>query len=121
MAVILIVEDDAMIRELAGILLQDLGHDVHSAADVDEAVSLLRSARRIDLLFTDIHLKDAVLGGCSVAREAIELRPSLMVLYTTGNSVTAELRAGLISGSSFLRKPYTLHQLKSSVDRLLAA
>ena len=121
MAVILIVEDDAIIRELAGMLLQDLGHDIHAASDVEEALLILRSARRIDALFTDIHLKEAVLGGCSVARQAIELRPGLLVLYTTGNAMTDELRAGFISGSSYLRKPYTHHQLRNSVDLLLAA
>ena len=87
MAVILIVEDDVFIREIAEMMIQDWGHDTLSASDVDEALSLLRSPQQIDALFTDIYLKTAVLGGCDLARQAIELRPELRVLYTTGNSV----------------------------------
>ncbi len=86
MAVILVVEDDVFIREIAEMMIQDWGHDTLSASDVDEALSLLRSPQHIDALFTDIYLKNAVLGGCELARQAITLRPELRVLYTTGNS-----------------------------------
>jgi CheY-like chemotaxis protein len=121
MAVILIVEDDIFICEMAGVLIQDWGHDTLSASDVDEALSLLRSPQQIDLLFTDIYLKTAVLGGCELADQAIKLRPKLRVLYTTGNSVTDKLKALFVEGAHFLRKPYTHHQLKDSVEDLLAA
>ena len=71
MAVILIVEDDVFIREIAEMMIQDWGHHTLSASDVDEALSLLRSAQHIDALFTDIYLKTAVLGGCELAHQAI--------------------------------------------------
>ncbi len=121
MAVILIVEDDMFIWELAGMLIQDWGHHALSASDVDEALSLLRSPQQIDALFTDINLKTAVLGGCELAHQAIKLRPKLRVLYATGNLVTDELKALFVEGARSLRKPYTLHQLQDSVEELLAA
>ena len=121
MAAILIVEDDTFIGELATMLLQDLGHEILTAGDVDEALLILESARRIDVLFTDIHLKKAVIGGCTVALRAVVLRPGTLVLYTTGNAITDELKAHFIEGSRVLRKPYTHHQLKASIDLLLAA
>ena len=74
MAVILIVEDDGFLREDAETMIQDLGHDILSASDVDEALLLLRSPRRIDALFTDIYLKRAVLGGYEIANQAVKLR-----------------------------------------------
>ena len=120
MAIILIVEDDMFICELAGMIIQDWGHDIHSAGDIDEALSILRSARSIDALFTDIYLKTAVHGGCELARQAILLRPNLRVLYTTGNSVTEKVKSQFVDGAHFLRKPYSAHQLKSSVERVLA-
>src|SRR5450631_405193 len=86
MAVILIVEDDAFIRELAEIMIKGWGHRTLLASDVDEALSLLRSPKHIDALFTDIYLKRAVLGGCDLAPQAVMLWPKLRVLYTTGNS-----------------------------------
>jgi DNA-binding NtrC family response regulator len=121
MAIILIVEDDALIRELAEMTIQDWGYDTPSASDVDEALLLLRSPQAIDALFTDVYLKTAVLGGCELADQAIEIRPGLRVLYTTGNYVTDTIRARFVEGTRCLRKPYTPHQLHHSLIDMLAA
>lgn len=121
MAVILIVEDDVFIREVAEMMIQDWGHQTLAASDVDEALALLRSPQPIDALFTDIYLKELVHGGCDLALQAIALRPNLRVLYTTGNNITDKMKALLIEGTHFLRKPYTQHQLENSVKDLLAA
>ena len=121
MAVILIVEDDVFIREIAEMMIQDCGHRILSASDVDEALLILRSPQHIDALFTDIYLKDFVLGGCDLAHQAIKLRPGLRVLYTTGNSMSDKMKALLIEGAHFLRKPYAQYQLQNSVEELLAA
>jgi DNA-binding NtrC family response regulator len=121
MAVILIVEDDVFIREIAEMMIQDWGHQTLSASDVDEALIVLRTPQHIDALFTDIYLKAAVLGGCDLANQAIVLRPELRVLYTTGNSITDKMKARFTEGAHFLRKPYTQYQLQDSVAHLLAA
>ena len=116
---ILIVEDDVFIREAAEQMIRDWGHDTLSASDVGEALVFVRSPQPIDALFTDIYLKTRVLGGCELADEAIELRPQLRVLYTTGNSVTDKMKALFVKDAQFLGKPYTPHQLQGSVERLL--
>lgn len=121
MSVILIVEDDAFIRELAEMAIQEWGHHTLSAGNADEALSLLRSPQHIDLLFTDIYLKTAVFSGCELAHQAIMLRPKLRVLYTTGNLVTEKLKALFVEGGHCLRKPYTLQQLQGSIEDLLVA
>ena len=121
MAVILIVEDDALICELVGVMIQDWGCQVLSTGDVEEALAFLRSPQQIDALFTDINLKKAVFGGCDLAHLAIKLRPTLRVLYTTGNSVSRELRSRFVKGADCLRKPYMDHQLKRSIENLRAA
>ncbi len=113
MAVILIVEDDVFIREIAEMMIQDWGHQTLAASDVDEALIFLRSPQHIDALFTDIYLKALVHGGCDLAHQAIALRPKLRVLYTTGNSMTDKMKAMFADGSHFLRKPYTQHQLQT--------
>ena len=120
MAVILIVEDDVFIREVAEMMIQDWGHQTLTASDVDEALAILRSPQHIDALFTDIYLKNLVHGGCDLALQAIALRPDLRVLYTTGNTVTDKMKALLIEGTHFLSKPYTQHQLQESVKGMLA-
>ncbi|HXP97519.1 MAG TPA: response regulator [Telmatospirillum sp.] len=121
MAMILIVEDDAFIRELAEMTIQDWGYDTLSASDAEEALIFLRSGRPIDVLFTDIYLKTAVLGGCELAHQAIALRPDLRVLYTTGNYVTDEIKSLFVEGMNCLRKPYTPDHLQLSLKDLLAA
>jgi CheY-like chemotaxis protein len=121
MAVILIVEDEVFTREVAEMMIQSWGHQTLAAGDVEEALSYLRSDQRIDVLFTDLYLKNLVLGGCDLARQAIEMRPALRVLYTTGNSVTDKMRALFAAGTQLLRKPYTPLELQDSVGALLAA
>jgi CheY-like chemotaxis protein len=121
MAVILIVEDDVFIREIADMTIKDWGHDTLSAGDVDEALTFLRSTRHIDALFTDIYLKNLVLGGCDLAHQAIALRPNLRVLYTTGNSVNDKMKALFVKGTQCLSKPYTDFQLQGCFATLLAA
>jgi CheY-like chemotaxis protein len=120
MAVILIVEDELFTRELAGICIEDWGHRALFAGSVDEAMTVLRSNKEIDALFTDIYLKSAVFGGCEVASQAQAIRPGLRVLYTTGNSANAQLISRFVAGSHFLSKPYTPKQLHASVDGMLA-
>jgi len=119
MAVILIVEDDVFIREVAEMLIRDWGHQTLCASDVNEALAILRSPQHIDALFTDIYLKTLVHGGCDLALQAIALRPRLRVLYTTGNTLTDKMKALLVEGTHFLRKPYTQNELQESVKDML--
>jgi CheY-like chemotaxis protein len=121
MAVILIVEDDVFIRDDAEMMIQDWGHEILSASDVDEALSLLQSGQPIDALFTDIYLKKAALGGYELAHQAIKLRQNLRVLYTTGNTIDDKMKALFVDGAHFLQKPYTPLQLQNSVEEMLAA
>jgi CheY-like chemotaxis protein len=121
MAVILVVEDEFFTRQIAEMMIQDWGHDTLSASGVDEALLFLRSPQHIDALFTDIYLKHLVFGGCELARQALELRPTLRLLYTTGNTVTEKMKALFVEGTKCLRKPYTPRELRDSLADLLAA
>ncbi len=121
MAVVLVVEDDTFICELAELTVQEWGHQTFAANDVDEALEILRSPQHIDLLFTDIYLKTAVIGGFDLAREAIQLRPQLRVLYATGSYITYDMKALFLEGAECIRKPYTPDQLQVSFERMLAA
>lgn len=121
LAVFLVVEDEVFTRELAGMCIEDWGHEVLFAGSVVEALGILGSGRKIDALFTDIYLKTDVYGGCDVAAGARALWPDLRVLYTTGNAETDLLKARFVPGAHFLTKPYTPHQLRTSVDTMLAA
>jgi CheY-like chemotaxis protein len=121
MAVVLIVDDEVIIRGMTELMVQDLGHETLVASDMDEALVHLQSPQPIDALFTDIRLKSIVLGGYELAQQAIKLRPELRVLYTTGSSMTDKTRALFVDGAHFMQKPYTPVQLQTSMKELLAA
>jgi DNA-binding NtrC family response regulator len=72
----------------------------------------------VDLLFTDINMPDGP-DGVELARNAVELRPGLRVLYTTGGSRTDGMTALFIEGSGFLQKPYTRERLIETLGTLL--
>ncbi len=121
MSVILIVEDDAFIRQIGEVMIQDCGHQTLSAGSVCEALAILRSSQPLDALFTDIYLESAMHGGCDLAIQARSLRPGLPVIYTSGNTLTEKMKSLFLGDAWFLPKPYTQTQLKNSVEGLLAA
>jgi CheY-like chemotaxis protein len=120
MAVILLVEDDVFVRNIAEMMIREFGHNTLPADDMEEALGFLHSAQPIDALITDIRLKSATQGGFELAQKAIGLRPKLRVLYVTGNSMTAEMSALFVDGGQFLQKPYSEIQLQQSVEKLVA-
>lgn len=121
MTTVLIVEDDAFIREVAEMTIQDWGYGTLSAGSADDALVVLHSPQVVDLLFTDICLKTDLLGGCELARQAADLRPGMRVLYTTGHHVTETLRRRFVEGAQCLRKPYMPQQLQQSLKEILTA
>lgn len=121
MAIVLIVEDDVFINMEANFIVTELGHVTLHAHDVDQALEILQADGQIDLLFTDIRLKDRHLGGYELALQAVELRPEICVLYATGSD-PADASLGLVlEGSHFLQKPYGDIQLKASLEAALQA
>ena len=119
MANILIVEDDAFIRQNAGFILEDLGFDVLLARNLQEALVHLSASGPIDALFVDIRLQALALGGYDVANQAIVLRPGLRVLYTSGSPLTADMTDRFVVDGRFLQKPYSMQQLEFSIGQLL--
>jgi len=119
MAVILIVEDEAIIRMNAEWILEDMGHNVLLASDLEGALVHLSASGPIDALFVDIRLHALALGGYDVANQAIMLRPALRVLYTSGSSLTADMTDQFVREGRFLQKPYSNQQLEFSIGELL--
>ena len=119
MALILVVEDDVFIRENAEWLIGDLGHGTLLADDLASALLHLSASQHIDALFVDIRLAALALGGYDVANQAVQIRPGLRVLYTSGNPLTADMTGRFVVGGQFLQKPYSSEQLEVSVGQLL--
>jgi CheY-like chemotaxis protein len=119
MATILIVEDELFIRQSADWTIGDLGHATLLACNLDEALAHLKADGRIDALFVDIRLSSLPLGGYDVANQAIQLRPDLKVLYTSGSPLTSDMTDLFVGGGQFLQKPYSSAQLEVSVGGVL--
>jgi two-component system, cell cycle sensor histidine kinase and response regulator CckA len=116
MAVILIVEDEEQVRVLADSFLQAEGNKTLSAATIAQALALIIEGEEpVDLLFVDLKIQDDVEGGLKLAKKAVEARPNLKVLYTSGQAVTDGMIALFVEKSAFLPKPYTVDQLATTL------
>src|SRR5690242_4686414 len=107
---ILLVDDRDDVRESIAEILTAAQYTVVAATDGEKALSILANDPSFDLLFTDIALGSR-LSGYELAQRAVQLKPSLRVLYTTGYSWNLEDLHAAVPGSRMLRKPYRAHDL----------
>jgi CheY-like chemotaxis protein len=110
---VLVVEDDAMVRDIIVTELADAGFAVIEAPSGDDALVILQRETSIDVLFTDIRMPGD-LDGWDLAERARELRPKLPVIYASGFSATP---AREVPGGVFLTKPYTTRVILDAVRR----
>jgi PAS domain S-box-containing protein len=116
--VVLVVEDNPDVRAFSVASLTELGYGVLEAPDPDAALAILKSDRRVDLLFTDVVLPGRT--GRELADQAARLRPGLKVLFTTGYSRNAIVHHGRLDpGVQLITKPFTFDQLAERVRNLL--
>ncbi len=119
---VLVVDDNAMSRELAHDLLEDAGYDVRDAATTQEAITAL-SDFSPHVVLLDWHLKGATGGDVLKAiREPAAAAPSVRVLVVTAD-IRLELReAALTAGADdVITKPYRASVLEAAVAGALAA
>jgi two-component system cell cycle sensor histidine kinase/response regulator CckA len=117
MAVILVVEDEEVVRVLAQSIFEEHGHQTLSAATVEQAETILKGDAAIDLLFTDLALFDDIQAGLALGQRAVELRPKLPVIYTSGQALTDGMRAMFVENSAFLPKPYVVDDLSTLAEK----
>jgi DNA-binding NtrC family response regulator len=116
MATVLLAEDDDQVRVLAESYLEEQGHEVLSAGTAPGALALLDKTSELDLLFTNVDLKDEIAAGIELAQQAAKRKPNLKVLYTTERSLTDGMKARFVRNSAFLAKPYTVEQLLTTLS-----
>jgi len=115
MGTVLIVEDEDQVRVLAESYLREQGHQTVSAATREEALAVFDMVDRVDVMFTDVILKGDIHAGLELAKEAVQRRPELKVLFTTGSAVTDGMKAMMVKKSAVLEKPYTVDQLQTAL------
>jgi PAS domain S-box-containing protein len=118
---VLVVEDDGLVRSQVMSQLKTLGYQVTEAVDGVEALKILATNKRFDLLFTDVVMPGGI-NGWELAHEARNLIPGLRVLFTSGyaeNAITHQARVD--PGVDFLNKPYRRLELASKLRNILDA
>jgi nitrogen-specific signal transduction histidine kinase/CheY-like chemotaxis protein len=118
---ILIVEDDALVREYVVTQISRLGYDTLAANNAAEALAIINGPERIDLLFTDVIMPGGM-NGRQLAIEAQTRRPGLKLLYTSGYTENAIVHHGrLDAGVLLLPKPYLSSDLARMIRTALAS
>jgi PAS domain S-box-containing protein len=113
--IVLVVEDDPDVRQVAASTLAALGYGVREAADGPSALALLREAAHIDVVFSDVSMPGP-LTGADLAREIRRSHPSVRVLLTSGY-VGEDVE--ITQGIEILPKPYRANELAGKLSALL--
>ena len=112
---VLIVEDDPLVRQYVITQIKSLGYTTLDAANATEALDLIDNTENIDLLFTDV-IMPGPMNGRHLVDEALKRRPALKTLFTSGYTENAIVHHGrLDSGVLLLAKPYR----KSDLARMI--
>lgn len=118
--VVLVIEDESIVRGLIVEELKELGYQALEAIDGVKGLEILQSKRRIDLLVTDIGLPG--LNGRQVADAARLLRPALKILFMTGYAENAAVASGFLEpGMEMITKPFAMEALATRIRSMIEA
>jgi CheY-like chemotaxis protein len=114
---LLLVEDDPLVRTTLAEALADAGFAVLEAEDAESALGLVAARADLAVLFTDINLPGA--DGFALARAARRLRPRLPVVYASGRYREADPRRAL-PDAAFLAKPFSVSAAVRTLEGAIA-
>jgi len=116
-AVVLVVEDEPLLRLNAVDMISAAGFDVVDAGSADEAIAILEARNDIRVVFTDIQIPGSM-DGLKLARAVRGRWPPIQIIATSGHvAVTLD---DLPDGGRFLPKPYTSRQITTALRELIA-
>jgi signal transduction histidine kinase/CheY-like chemotaxis protein/CHASE3 domain sensor protein len=116
---VLVVEDDEAVRSAVTDMLTELGYSVMRAEHAEQALELLKSGAKADLLFTDVVMPGAI-GARELGHHAKEIHPDIKVLFTSGYTQNSIVHNGrLDEGVELLSKPYRKDELARKLRSLL--
>ncbi|MEW6669827.1 MAG: response regulator [Thermodesulfobacteriota bacterium] len=117
--VILVVEDDEMVRKMTLKILERYGYTVLAAGDAQEALHICRAHKEhVQLILTDVVMPG--MSGSDLVEELKETRPGLKILFMSGYTDNAIVHHGILDeGIAFLQKPFTPEGLARKVREVL--
>ena len=109
--VVLVVEDEVVLRMAVSAHLRDAGFVVIEAVDAEEAVELLRANHKIQLVFSDITMP-GTMDGDMLAEWISERYPEIRILLTSGITQRGQ--------QPFIAKPYSFIELERRIEKMLS-
>jgi CheY-like chemotaxis protein len=116
--VILVVEDEPLVRILALEAVADAGCEAIEARNADEAIAILEKRPDVHVVFTDIRMPGSM-DGLKLAHFVRHRWPPIKIIATSGHAHDTE--DDLPDGGRFLRKPYTPDEVAGTIRELVAA
>ncbi len=122
---ILVMDDEKMVRDVAGALIDSLGHKVAFAEHGESAISQYSAAmdagRPFDIVVLDLTIKGGM-GGLETIQKLLEIDPAVKALVSSGYSDDASMSDYRSKGfKAFLKKPYNIENLSSILNEMLAS
>jgi CheY-like chemotaxis protein len=115
--IVLLVEDEADVRDVTTKLLERLGYTVLAAEDGAGALEIAANTGRIDLLLSDMVLPGGM-NGIDICHRLRERRPDLKCLFMTGYASLPDRQVP--DGTEFLNKPVAIRDLAARTKHILA-
>jgi signal transduction histidine kinase/CheY-like chemotaxis protein len=116
--IVLAVDDEEKVLQLAVDALRELGYIVLHAPGGEAALELIESQPRVDLLLTDVLMPG--MHGTKLAEQVEALRPEIKLLYMSGYPSDGIVSDGVVAdGVALLSKPFTVAQLAARVRQVL--
>jgi CheY-like chemotaxis protein len=117
-AVVLVVEDNAIIRMGAVDLVFGAGYEALQACDADEAIRIMETRDDVDLVFTDVDMP-GTMDGIKLSHYIRSRWPPVKLIIASGATILDE--SSLPLGSRFFPKPYNDHTIIDAMALLLSA
>jgi signal transduction histidine kinase/ActR/RegA family two-component response regulator len=118
---VLVIDDEPVVRMLVVEVLEDLGYTAIEAADAAAGLRHLETARRIDLMVTDVGLPGGM-NGRQLADAARQRNPALKVLFITGFAEAAAIgNNDLEAGMQVMTKPFAIDALATRIKELISS
>jgi CheY-like chemotaxis protein len=114
--VVLVVEDEFLLRMEAADMVKAAGFEVVEAGNADQAIEILEARRDITLVFTDIQMPGSM-DGLKLARAVRGRWPPIKIVATSGHLHVRE--TDLPEGGRFLSKPYSATEINGVLRELI--
>jgi CheY-like chemotaxis protein len=113
--VVLVVEDESIIRMQAVVIIEEAGYNVVEACNADEAIAILKTREDIGIVVTDIEMPGSM-DGIKLARTIRDQWPPIELIITSGRYRVRTNQ--LPPRAQFMPKPYTPNVLVTAIRRL---